>query len=505
MPVDDAIVLIKKWASRAPAGGRVDPEDPGLMPVLDREIGWPSAFSGEDGETPRRGVMNQLFLEQTALAVDVREYGILPWDDRIDYPADATTGRYGWCQRNGLLYRALVPTGPATSNPTDPVAPGQSVWSALSGTIGRPDAPNTPIGAAMATVINWRWNCPRDNGAAVTAFLFQSRVEGQSWPVGSIRIEPSAAHYSETGLPVGQRRQARVAAVNSQGDSAWSPVGLAQTAATIPDQVQGLIAIPLTSSAMLIWPTPYDGGSAIQGYHVQWKSGSQNWSSARQRTVVADASPYELMGLVENTDYDHRIRAYNAVGNGQWSDIAEDSTLMGFVQKSGDTMEGALNLVTPAANDNSKKAVNSEWVRGRGYLDQATGDARYSRAYVGDVLGQINMGPPNTYDDLYNALVAIIGGAPVARTIYACTGYGYDRRTSDMVSANTIVGRVTGIAHDPRASERFIVSMQAAYQSITVHQVVLPATGAANYPGVFVQRTDALGILLQFSILRRPS
>ena len=34
------------------------------------------------------------------------------------------------------------------------------------------------------------------------------------------------------------------------------------------------------------------------------------------------------------------------------------------VLKSGDSMTGALNLVTPSADDNSKKAVNSEWVRG---------------------------------------------------------------------------------------------------------------------------------------------
>ena len=35
-----------------------------------------------------------------------------------------------------------------------------------------------------------------------------------------------------------------------------------------------------------------------------------------------------------------------------------------YLRKAGGTMTGALNLVTPAANDNSKKAVNSEWVRG---------------------------------------------------------------------------------------------------------------------------------------------
>lgn len=34
-----------------------------------------------------------------------------------------------------------------------------------------------------------------------------------------------------------------------------------------------------------------------------------------------------------------------------------------FVRRAGDTMLGSLNLVTPAADDESKKAVNSEWVR----------------------------------------------------------------------------------------------------------------------------------------------
>ena len=70
--------LIRKWAA---TGDVSTPESVSLV----RATGWPSSYSDEGGDTPRRRVFNQLFRELTALAVEINQSGLLEWDTGISY------------------------------------------------------------------------------------------------------------------------------------------------------------------------------------------------------------------------------------------------------------------------------------------------------------------------------------------------------------------------------------------------------------------------------------
>ena len=137
-------------------------------------MGWPANFSADAGDTPRRSVMNQRFREQDGAVHDGIVYGVLPYDADIDYVQYAKVGV------GTSIYVAQVANGPDTGNVTDPSSAGQTVWITVAGSISTPNAPAAPTATEHNGRLDFSWNCPRDNGAEITAFDFQWRVTGTS-------------------------------------------------------------------------------------------------------------------------------------------------------------------------------------------------------------------------------------------------------------------------------------------------------------------------------------
>ena len=77
------------------------------------------------------------------------------------------------------------------------------------------------------------------------------------------------------------------------------------------------------------WTAPANGGSAITGYDVEWKTGSQTWAQAatagQSATPAADATGHEITGLTNNTEYTVRARAENDAWDGPWSAEASET------------------------------------------------------------------------------------------------------------------------------------------------------------------------------------
>ena len=78
------------------------------------------------------------------------------------------------------------------------------------------------------------------------------------------------------------------------------------------------------------WEAPgSDGGSRIRGYKVQWKSGSDDYGSARQRFVLFDSyasvRPAKVSetvsGLTDGTEYTFRVFAFNQNGDGAGAEV----------------------------------------------------------------------------------------------------------------------------------------------------------------------------------------
>ena len=101
----------------------------------------------------------------------------------------------------------------------------------------------------------------------------------------------------------------------------------AETAA--PDAPQSLNVSPDDTGTLDVsWEAPAsDGGSAITGYKVQWKSGSEDYDgsagSTRQAEITDPASrTHTITGLTDGVEYTVRVIAVNDVGDGPPSDEA---------------------------------------------------------------------------------------------------------------------------------------------------------------------------------------
>ena len=312
MPISDGFKAIgPAWAS-ANSSDRIAPDDSSLTPPITISDGWPLSFSTAGGDTPRRAVMNELFYRLDSAALDVRNYGILPWDTDVD------TLEGGVKQVNGVIYRATVDTGPTHGNSKDPTTSGQTIWETVSGTVGTPNSPNAPTSVESNGQLIWSWNCPLDNGAAITSFDFQWREQGtQSWTRVDDVLTP---RYVLTGLTNGTTYEARVRSTNAQGNSGYGSEGTGTPEAAVPGGGNTLAmrasAGDVSGELELSWLQPDNNGAAIQNYRVQWDTNSS--FSSPDATTTTNRT-HTVTGLTDGTAYYARVRARNSAGNGAWS------------------------------------------------------------------------------------------------------------------------------------------------------------------------------------------
>ena len=316
MPISDAFKRITApWAS-GPLGERTAPTDADLDPTLSLAIGWPSSFSTDGGNTPRRRVMNEIIYRRDSALLDIRKYGVLPWDAAVD------TLEGGVKQVQGDLYRAIVDNGPSYSNAVNPTTDGQTVWARVPGVRSLPSAPAAPRATSPNPAeLDWSWMCALDGGSQVTGFEFQWRVNGATtW---GAPIPVTTARYALTGLTNGTAYDARVRARTAVGVSPWSNVGSGTPSGALPGGA-GTLALRAEAGdeqATLTWLRPDDGGLAITSYVVQWRTITQAFTTTRGRTVTGLATT--VTGLTNDTAYFFRVRAINAQGPGAWSNEAE--------------------------------------------------------------------------------------------------------------------------------------------------------------------------------------
>ena len=118
-----------------------------------------------------------------------------------------------------------------------------------------------------------------------------------------------------TALTNGVNYSFRVAARNSDGTSAYTPVRTA-TPTGPPEAPTSLSATVASGSTTISFTAPTsNGGSAITNYQYSINDGS-TWT-AFSPTVVT--SPVTISGLTNATTYPIRLRAINALGNGDSS------------------------------------------------------------------------------------------------------------------------------------------------------------------------------------------
>ena len=176
-----------------------------------------------------------------------------------------------------------------------------------------------------------------DGGETGTTWVWEKSADGQSgWT--AINGATAASYTPVTGdvgnylratasYTDGARFRTRTAHAVSAAVLASAPV------ATKPAQVTGLTATAnaARTGVVLAWTTPADGGSAITGHEYQQKGRTGNYGSwtaiATSAAGEANVAGFTVTGLTNSRNYRFKVRAVNAVDNGDASAEASAATV----------------------------------------------------------------------------------------------------------------------------------------------------------------------------------
>ena len=170
-------------------------------------------------------------------------------------------------------------------------------------------APDTPFGLS-ATPGNQRvrlsWVQP-SGGAALTHYEYELDLS-DTW----ISTGGTAPSHTVMGLTNDQSYTFRVRAVNSAGASGASGSQSATPTTTEPEAPESLSFTPGDGQVTLRWRAPTnDGGETILRYEYE-QDGSGTWIS-----TDSTATSHTVTGLNNGQTYTFRVRAVNALGNGE--------------------------------------------------------------------------------------------------------------------------------------------------------------------------------------------
>ena len=201
------------------------------------------------------------------------------------------------------------PVTPSTSGPTAPAAP-----ASLQATPGNAKA-----------VLSW--TAGDDGDAAITSWKVRRKEGTNAWgawtPIPN--SDASTTNHTVTTLTNGTEYTFQVRAVNSVGDGAASDETTATPAGPPGAPTDLEVNVESHQRLLAAWLAPSDtGGAEITSYRVQWKSGTEEFSIARQvrAGVAADADGYvkrSIFDLTNGATYTLRVQAVNSAGAGPWS------------------------------------------------------------------------------------------------------------------------------------------------------------------------------------------
>jgi hypothetical protein len=228
----------------------------------------------------------------------------------------ATTTSFAWRTRIGSFkYPGCGGAPTPTPTPTPPPTPTPT-----------PAAPtNLTATAVSSSQINLAWT---DNANNETGFKIE-RCQGSGCS-NFAQIATTGANvttFSNTGLTASTSYSYRVRATNLGGDSAYSNTASATTPAnqTVPAAPSNLTATVISITQInLSWT---DNSNNEDGFKIERCQGSSCTNFVQVAQVAANVTTFNNTGLARNTRYRFRVRAFNAVGNSGYSNIAAARTL----------------------------------------------------------------------------------------------------------------------------------------------------------------------------------
>ncbi len=248
----------------------------------------------------------------------------------------------------------------------------------------KPDPPaNIRITDEADSSLAVAWDPPLyDGGSDITGYRVQWKAGDEEF-VASRQAEVSGTSYTIASLTNGIPYNVRLMAVNGAGGVSRPSGEISGTPSTTPNAPVILETAAAGVSITISWSAPDNGGSAITGYEVQWKSGDEEFTSARQ--MDASDTTSTIGGLSAGTAYQVRVRAINTNGAGGWSDESAISTGVPPGQPTNVELgfefgQGILRLEWDAPSESGDSAV-------RGYEVQLAQNSNFSNPEEGSLGG----------------------------------------------------------------------------------------------------------------------
>ncbi|MDR1266334.1 MAG: fibronectin type III domain-containing protein [Propionibacteriaceae bacterium] len=237
-------------------------------------------------------------------------------------------------------------------------------------------APSAPINLTATpgdAQIGLNWSAPI-SGAPIQHYAVAYQAVGATEWV-AFETDTALPRATVSGLANSVAYNFKVAAINAIGVGPWSNTVQAMpdgsgTVGQVPSAPLGLEATAGNAEAGLAWSAPVKG-APILGYAVAYQvAGETDWESFETDSALTLAT---VRGLTNAVTYNFKVAAINAVGLGEWSNVAQatpDASLArtpqapGVAAVAGDTQVG-LTWTTP---DNGGSAITSYvvWHRAKG-------------------------------------------------------------------------------------------------------------------------------------------
>ena len=141
-----------------------------------------------------------------------------------------------------------------------------------------------------------------------TSYKVQWKSGTQSYNTSSRQATATEASHVITGLTAGTTYTVRVIAVNANGDG---PPSTEHTGTPLELLIFNPTSLTITEGAGsldLQWDVPNEDLGEVDSYKVQWKSGTQSYSSTREAIVTGwNTDTYTITGLTVGTEYTVRV------------------------------------------------------------------------------------------------------------------------------------------------------------------------------------------------------
>ncbi len=221
-------------------------------------------------------------------------------------PANQGKEIWTWFRQANFGGSAIKFTVPADGPVTIPSAP-----SSLTAT------------AASSSQINLSWT---DNSGNEDGFRIERSTGSSTTYTEITTVGPNATSYSNAGLSASTLYNYRVRSYNTAGNSGYTAVASATTQASTPSTPSAPTALAVTvASSTQLNLTWTDNANNEDGFRIERSTGASTTYS-EIATVGANVTSYANTGLTASTQYNYRVRAYNATGNSVYTAVVSATT-----------------------------------------------------------------------------------------------------------------------------------------------------------------------------------